>query len=69
MDDKTRHPGGRPPTGASSKTKARTIRLEPYVDEELVIVCRYLGITPTDAIREGIRLFLAEARKTLTYRY
>lgn len=58
MDDKTRHPGGRPPKGYTTRTKAITVRLEPYVYDEMRLTCIKLGITPTDAIREGLRMFL-----------
>ncbi len=69
MSDKTtdhnpeKHPGGRPTSGYENKTYRITVRLERYVYEELKAQCRRMGVKPSDAIREAIRLFLREYRK------
>ena len=63
MSDKTtdhRHPGGRPIEGYENKGCRVTVRLERFIYEELVRRCKALGIKPSDAIREGVRLFLRE---------
>lgn len=58
-------PVGRPKEGAQSRSVERKIRIEPYVDEQLTIVCSYLGITKSEAIRRGIIMFLKEAEKII----
>lgn len=64
-DEPSRRPVGRPKEGAQSRSIERKIRLEPYLDEQLGIVCQYLGIAKSEAIRQGIRLFLKEAEKEI----
>lgn len=64
-DDLPRRPVGRPREGAETRSIERKIRLEPYLDEQLTIVCRKLGITRAEGIRHGIRLFLKEAHKII----
>lgn len=54
---------GRPIEGMQAKTVDRKVRLEPYIDEELTAVCRALGITRADGIREGILLFIKKFRR------
>lgn len=60
-----KRPVGRPKEGAQPRTVERKIRLEPYLDEHLTIACKYLGITKSEAIRQGIKLFLQEAEKII----
>ena len=64
-DDLPKRPVGRPKEGAEIRSVERKIRLEPYLDEHLGIVCRYLGITKAEGIRQGIRLFVKEAEKQI----
>ncbi len=52
---------GRPATGLETKSVERKIRLEPYLDARLTQSCRILGITRSEAMRQGIMLFLKEA--------
>ena len=54
---------GRPKEGLEVRSVERKIRLEPYLDQRLGQVCRHLGISRSEAIRQGITLFLAEVRK------
>lgn len=66
MSDKTpdpKHPGGRPTAGYEPRTYRITVRLERYVYESFTTQCRRMGIKPSDALREAIRLFLREYRK------
>ncbi len=58
-------PVGRPKEGTQSRSIERKIRLEPYLDEQLGIACSYMGITKSEAIRQGIKLFLKEAEKII----
>lgn len=64
-DEPSRRPVGRPKEGAQSRSIERKIRLEPYLDEHLTIVCSYLGISKSEAIRQGIKMFLKEAEKII----
>ena len=64
-EEPSRRPVGRPKEGAQSRSIERKIRLEPYLDEHLQIVCNYLGISKSEAIRQGIQLFLKEAEKEI----
>lgn len=66
MDDNLpRRPVGRPKEGVETRSIERKIRLEPYLDEHLGIVCNYLGITKSEGIRQGVRLFVKEAEKQI----
>jgi len=56
-------PKGRPKEGIESRSVERKIRIEPYLDQELGRICRQLGISRSEAIRQGVQLFLKEARK------
>ena len=58
-------PVGRPKEGAQSRSIERKIRIEPYLDEQLTITSRYFGISKSEAIRQGIKLFLKEAEKIM----
>lgn len=60
-----KRPVGRPRDGAESKTIERKVRLEPYVDEQLTMVCQILEITRAEGIRRGIQMFLHEANKII----
>ena len=65
QDEQPTRPVGRPKEGAQSRSIERKIRLEPYLDEHLSIACKYLGISKSEAIRQGIKLFLKEAEKII----
>lgn len=60
--DLPHRPKGRPVEGAERRTVCRQVRLEPYLDQELGRVCHLLGATKSEAIRQGILLFLREAK-------
>ena len=64
-DDLPKRPVGRPKEGVEARSVERKIRLEPYLDEQLTIACRKLGITRAEGIRQGVRLFLNEAYKII----
>ena len=61
--DLPHRPKGRPVEGAETRSICRQLRIEPYLDQELSRVCHILGINKSEAIRQGIQLFLKEARK------
>ena len=65
IDDEPSRPVGRPKEGEQSRSVERKIRIEPYLDEHLSIACNYLGISKSEAIRQGIRMFLKEAEKII----
>ena len=54
---------GRPKEGLEARSVERKIRLEPYLDMRLGQVCRVLGISRSEAIRQGIGLFLQETKR------
>lgn len=54
---------GRPVYGVQGKSKERKIRIEPFLDEQLVLICRSLGIPVSEGIRIGIQLFIKEYGK------
>lgn len=56
---------GRPSTGVESKSIERKFRIEPYIDHRLTEVCRTLGINRSEAIRQGVLLFLREANRLM----
>lgn len=60
---------GRPAMGIESKSVERKIRVEPYLDARLTKTCKVLGITRSEAIRQGIMLFLKEADKVISNEY
>ena len=49
---------GRPVYGAQRKSVERKVRLEPYVDDQVVYMARVLGISVSDVIRNGIRMYI-----------
>ena len=55
---------GRPVYGAQAKTVDRKVRIEPYIDEELTYICRVIGITRAEGIRQGILLFIREFKRS-----
>lgn len=65
MEPIIHRPVGRPKEGVQSKSVERKIRIEPYMEEQLTYVCRYLGISKAEAIRRGIMMFLKEAEKII----
>lgn len=54
---------GRPREGVEARSVERKIRIEPFLDQELGRVCRVLGVSKSEAIRQGVQLFLMEAKK------
>ena len=40
-------------------------RLEPHLDQQLTATCAYLGISKSNAIRQGVQMFLREAEKMM----
>ena len=58
---------GRPVYGAEPKTVERKFRIEPYLDEQLTWICRRLGITRAEGIRQGIKLLIREYSKHHNY--
>lgn len=54
---------GRPVYGVQPKTVERKIRLEPYLDEQLTIICRSVGISRAEGIRQGIMMFINYQRR------
>lgn len=56
-------PKGRPQEGIEPRSIERKIRIEPYLDQELGRVCVLLGISKSEAIRQGVQLFLMEAKR------
>lgn len=58
MNDINRRSKGRPIQDRERKSHLRVIRFEPYMDERLTYTCRVLGISMSDAIRQGVILFL-----------
>lgn len=65
IQEEPSRPVGRPKEGAQSRSIERKIRIEPYLDEHLSIACNYLGISKSEAIRQGIVMFLKEAEKII----
>ena len=64
-DEPPRRPVGRPKEGAETRSIECKIRMEPYLDDQLSMVCRVLGLSKSEAIRQGIKLFLKEAHKII----
>lgn len=60
-----KRPIGRPKEGAEKRSIFIRFRLEPHLDQRLTVVCAYLGISKSSAIRQGIQMFLREAEKTM----
>ena len=56
---------GKPISGIEAKSVERKIRLEPYLDKQLTAACKELRISRSEAIRQGIQLFLKEADKVI----
>lgn len=54
---------GKPISGVEAKSVERKIRLEPYLDKQLAAACKDLRISRSEAIRQGIQLFLRAADK------
>lgn len=55
---------GRPLTGISPKDQVIKFRIEPWLYEELTYTCRMVGISRAEAIRQGIKIWIAQVRKT-----
>ena len=60
---------GRPTTGIEEKTIVRNLRIEPYLDARLTCVCKMLKISRSEAMRQGIILFLQETENQIESRY
>lgn len=58
-------PAGRPMEGAEKRSQFIRFRLEPYMERRLSAACRYLGMSKSAAIRQGINLFLKEAERIM----
>ena len=56
---------GRPTIGVEKRTVARNIRLEPYIDTKLTRICKTFNISKSEAIRQGILMYINEAEKTI----
>ena len=56
---------GRPSMGIESRSVERKIRIEPYLDSRLGHVCRLFGLSKSEAIRQGIILYLNQAEKII----
>lgn len=69
IPDLPSRPVGRPRDGVESRSVERKIRLEPYLDHRLALACQCLGITKSEAIRQGIQLFLKEAERLMQEGY
>lgn len=51
--------------GAEKRSQFIRFRLEPYMEQRLSAACRYLGMSKSAAIRQGINLFLKEAERIM----
>ena len=58
-------PVGRPREGAENRSETIKFRIEPYVGERLTIVCRTLGVSKSEAARQGLLMYLREAEKVI----
>lgn len=56
---------GRPSLGEQSRSVSRAIRIEPYLNDMLVEACSRLHISCSEALRQGLILFLKEADKAI----
>lgn len=65
IDDIPTRPVGRPAEGAESRSERINLRIEPYIGERLTIVCRRFGITKSEALRQGLLMYLAEAERLM----
>lgn len=55
---------GRPITGITSKDQVVRFRCEPWLLEELTYTCRMVGVSRAEAIRQGIKIWITQVRKT-----
>ena len=55
---------GRPPTGIAPKEQTIQFRIEPWLYEELTYTCRMVGVSRAEAIRQGIKIWITQVRKT-----
>lgn len=65
VDDLPMRPVGRPKEGAESRSEVLRVRIEPYLGQRLTAVCRLLGISKSEALRQGMHLFLREADRLI----
>lgn len=54
---------GRKIDGVEKRCVACNVRLEPYVSHRLEQICKIFGINRSEAIRQGIMLYIKEAEK------
>ena len=54
---------GRPVDGMEAKSKDLKIRIEPFLYEELVSVCRKIGVPISQGVRSGIVMFIRYVRQ------
>ena len=64
-DDQHPFRPGRPRTGLESRTVNLKTRIEPYFDRQLTLYARAAGVTKSEAVRQGVLLWLAEVKKTI----
>lgn len=60
---------GRPVQGLEKRSVNRNIRIEPYLDKRLDGICRMLGVSKSEAIRQGIVMYINEAEKIINEHY
>lgn len=60
---------GRPISGAEKRSVTINIRIEPYLNEKLDYICKLLGVSKSEAIRQGMMLYLNEAEKRIKAHY
>ena len=69
MSDKNLIDGrGRPRKGYEARDKRITVRLEPYEYDELQAVMRLTGDSLTDALRQGVSLYVKSVRQKMQNR-
>ena len=64
-EEKKPYRPGRPRVGLETRSVNLKTRIEPYLDEQLTLYCRRLGVSKSDAVRQGTVLWLREARKLI----
>lgn len=56
---------GRPICGYEEKSVVVKARIEPYLDNALSTYCKMLGVTKSEAIRLGVKLFIEQANRAM----
>ena len=62
-DDSCPYRPGRPKDGLESRSVNLKIRIEPYLDAELTRYAKALGVSKSEAVRQGVILWIREAKK------